>query len=323
MHGYHKKVQEREKRQPEESVFAYFIRRLVDAPRSYSRDPTSGKSSHYKKCPDQYGIDFRDKKGKLKSILPPDETRPRMTHLLFGDLSPVLAEDQEFAVFLKMETVGIGKLDEKLTHLLNYVKSRPFIKPIINGVNRFFENISEFFGGNKKDKINIDTDKEYLKNIRRADRKENHIDEEIIRKYQTNLQYFSSDNFSKVNPAHRDEIEKMMNKNPKSIKDMLINLSVFEEYLVDEDSKSHYRQNIKEFKKFITEEKGYDLTTLSYRHGDEIIFHIRDTVDNSESEKILIENTGKSIMQFSDAPGKEEFVQETPKKLLNYRKKTY
>ncbi|MEY3182997.1 MAG: hypothetical protein RLZ35_982, partial [Pseudomonadota bacterium] len=66
----------------------------------------------------------------------------------------------------------------------------------------------------------------------------------------------------------------------------------------------------KEFKKFITEEKGYDLTTLSYRHGDEIIFHIRDTVDNSESEKIFMEKRRTFIVGSSKDLEKKAAVQE-------------
>jgi hypothetical protein len=298
LRGYHEKVQQEEKKRAEESGFDYFIRRLGEAPRSYSRNPKLGKSSHYKKCPDQYGIDFRDKQGKLKSILPTDTGRPRMTHLLFGDLTPTLAYGQTPAVFLKMETVGIGKIDEKLKHLLNFVKSRPPVQWVVKSYNSIVTGISDFFREKGSAEVDVNSGEGSVKKSKvRSNRKESYVDKKIRKEYKRILKDFEL-NKSMIDASYHEKLLKAIKSNPQSIQLMLRNLMLFEKLSKSKKGKRYFRKRIKHFKWKVEKIKGYKKDTLSYRHGDEVILDLRSPVSDVESKKNNMEDRVERIIQF-------------------------
>lgn len=81
----------------------------------YSRRPDMMRSSHYKECAHQFGIDLRFAGTEYTIGLLPHGHQ----HILFGRVDA----NGDNATFLKFEEIGIGTIEDNLMHLVHFVHS--------------------------------------------------------------------------------------------------------------------------------------------------------------------------------------------------------
>jgi hypothetical protein len=88
---------------------------------AYERNPQKGQSSHYKDASpeSQYGIDVRFEANESSLQLLPH----RKSHIIFGKIV-IDPKSTTPLIFIKLETIGLGSVSDKINHGMGFIKTR-------------------------------------------------------------------------------------------------------------------------------------------------------------------------------------------------------
>ncbi|OJX04006.1 MAG: hypothetical protein BGO76_06200 [Caedibacter sp. 38-128] len=94
---------------------------------AYERNPQKGQSSHYKDASpeSQFGIDVRFEANESSLQLLPRSK----SHIMFGKLT--IADSKLPLLFIKLESLGLGSLSDKINHGIGFLKTRTDSKDLL------------------------------------------------------------------------------------------------------------------------------------------------------------------------------------------------
>ncbi|AIL13295.1 hypothetical protein IM40_06975 [Candidatus Paracaedimonas acanthamoebae] len=95
---------------------------------AYERNPQKGQSSHYKDASpeSQFGIDVRFEANESSLQLLPQSK----SHIIFGKIA-ISPNSKLPLLFIKLETIGLGSLSDKINHGIGFLKTRADSKELL------------------------------------------------------------------------------------------------------------------------------------------------------------------------------------------------